>query len=31
MTATKQTRFIIHSSKERVERYLNGPLELHRF
>lgn len=29
ITATKQTRFVIHSSEERVERYISGPLELH--
>ena len=27
--ATKQTRFVIHSSKGRVERYISGPVELY--
>ena len=29
--AAKQTRFVIHSSKERAERYISGPVELRRF
>ena len=29
--AAKQTSFVIHSSKERVERYISSPVQLRRF